>query len=81
MTIKIAMYGVKSSQIKEIGHDPKTNTLAIRFNSGGTLYHYFGVDAKKFEEFKASESPGSFLSKNIKGKHEFAKINEKKEDK
>ena len=35
----ITMHGVTSSQIKEIGHDPKTNTLAVRFKHGGTLYH------------------------------------------
>ena len=75
------MHGVKSSQIKEIGHDPKTNTLAVRFNHGGTLYHYAGVDAKKFEQFKSAESLGSYLGKHIKGHHEFTKINEKKEKK
>jgi len=77
----ITMHGVTSSQIKEIGHDPKTNTLAVRFNHGGTLYHYAGVDAEKFEKFKASESLGSFLGKHIKGTHEFTKIIEKKEKK
>ena len=46
---EITMHGVTSSQLKEIGHDPATNTLAVRFKHGGTLYHYAGVDAKKFE--------------------------------
>ena len=78
---EITMHGVTSSQIKEIGHDPKTNTLAVRFKHGGTLYHYAGVDAKKFEEFKTSESMGSFLGQKIKGHHEFTKIIEKKDDK
>ena len=39
------------------------------------------VDAKKFEEFKTSESMGSFLGQKIKGHHEFTKIIEKKDDK
>ena len=77
----IAMHSVKSSQIAEIGHDAKTNTLAVRFKHGGTLYHYAGVDAKKFDEFKNSESMGSFLGQKIKGHHDFTKIIEKKEDK
>ena len=78
--MNMIMHSVTSSQIKEIGHDPKTNTLAVRFNHGGTLYHYAGVDAKKFEEFKASESLGAYLGKNIKGSHEFTKIVEKKKE-
>ena len=78
---EITMHGVTSSQVKEIGHDPATNTLAVRFSHGGTLYHYAGVDAKKFEEFKTSESMGSFLGQKIKGHHEFTKIIEKKDDK
>jgi len=77
--MNITMHGVTSSQIKEIGHDAKTNTLAIRFKHGGTLYHYSGVDAKKFEEFKSSESLGAYLGNKIKGHHDFTKINEKKE--
>lgn len=74
------MFPVKSSQIKEIGHDPETNTLAVRFNTGG-LYHYAGVDIKKFAEFKGAKSVGSYLGQHIKGKHDFTKIIEKKEEK
>lgn len=79
MPKNITMHAVTSKQIKEIGHDPKTDTLAVRFSHGGTLYHYAGVDAKKFEEFKAAESLGAFLGQSIKGKHDFTKITEKKE--
>lgn len=75
------MHSVTSSQITEIGHDPATNILAVRFKHGGTLYHYSGVTAEKFEQFKASESIGSFLGKHIKGHHDFTKIIEKKEQK
>lgn len=79
------MHKVTSSQIAEIGHDPKTNTLAIRFHGRGKvpggLYHYAGFDAKKFEQFKASESLGKYLGAHIKGKHDFTKIIEKKEEK
>jgi nitrogen regulatory protein PII-like uncharacterized protein len=76
---KIALHKVSSSQISEIGHDPASNTLAVRSKHGGTLYHYKGVSAEKFEQFKTSESIGSFLGKNIKGHHDFTKIIEKKE--
>lgn len=79
MQSKIALHKVSSSQISEIGHDPASNTLAVRSKHGGTLYHYKGVSAEKFEQFKTSESIGSFLGKNIKGHHDFTKIIEKKE--
>lgn len=71
------MYTVKSSQIKEIGHEPTTNTLAIRFNSGG-LYHYTGVDADAFNALHKAPSIGSHFGKSIKGKYEFKKIDEPK---
>ena len=79
MQSKIALHKVSSSQISEIGHDPASNTLAVRSKHGGTLYHYKGVSAEKLEQFKTSESIGSFLGKNIKGHHDFTKIIEKKE--
>ena len=79
MQSKLALHKVSSSQISEIGHDPSSNTMAVRFKHGGTLYHYKGVSAEKFEQFKTSESIGSFLGKHIKGQHDFTKIIEKKE--
>ncbi len=71
------MHSVKSSQIKEIGHDSLTNTLAVRFNTG-SLYHYTGVDSKKFEEFKSAPSIGSHFGKHIKGVHDYKRIHEEK---
>lgn len=73
------MLPVKSSQILEIGHDPATNTLGVRFNSGG-LYHYLGVTGAQFSALHAAESIGSHLHKHIKGKHEFKKIVEDKRE-
>lgn len=74
----ISMKPVKSSQIREIGHDPVTNTLAVRFNTG-SLYHYTGVDATKFSAFHATESIGSHFGKHIKGHHDYTRITETKE--
>lgn len=70
------MQSVKSSQISEIGHDPETNTLAVKFAKGG-LYHYDGVTAAQFDAIKSAESIGSHLDKHIKkGGHAFKKIDE-----
>lgn len=72
------MHQVKSSQIREIGHDEAAGTLAVRFNTGA-LYHYKGVSAKKFKQFMDSDSKGSFFGRHIKCSHEYARIAEKKE--
>jgi hypothetical protein len=68
----IAMSAVKSNQIAEIGHDG--DTLAVRFQHGGTLYHYHGVSPDDFAKLQAAESMGSHLHQHIKGNFEFSKI-------
>lgn len=64
---------VKSSQIAEIGHDPKTNTLAVVFNARrernerlGPKYHYGDVDANYYQDFASAASIGTFFHQNIK---------------
>lgn len=77
------MMPVESSQIAEIGHDPATNTLAVRFkgkgDKPGTLYHYANVPAELHANFMKSPSKGSFLGQHIKphkDKFPFTRINE-----
>lgn len=67
------MYPVESSQVQEIGHDPATNTLAVRFKSGG-LYHYADVTAEQFSGLQKAKSVGAHLNAHIKGRHEFKKV-------
>lgn len=74
------MHQITSSQIREIGHDASTETLAVRFNTGA-LYHYAAFPAAKFAQFMESESKGSFFGKNVKGVHEYTRINEEKKEK
>lgn len=69
----IEMQDVDSSQLAQIGHDPDTNTLAIRFYSGwgekkkvGSLYHYQNFTAEDFEAFKNAESLGKHFGAHIK---------------
>lgn len=69
----IALQTVQSSQIHSIGHDPSTNTLAVRFFRGygrdqrpGSLYHYENVTAEEFEAFKNAESMGRHFGRAIK---------------
>lgn len=83
---EIALNPVESSQIAAIGHDPETNTLAIRFPSktgSGSVYHYSNFTATDFEAFKNAESLGKHFGQHIKphaDKFPFAKIPEKKPD-
>lgn len=60
---------VTSSQIEAIGHDPATNTLGIKFKSGGT-YHYENFTAADFKAFKEAPSVGSYFYKHIKTNRE-----------
>ncbi len=69
----ITMQPVDSSQLVAIGHDPETNTLAIRFFSGwgekkriGSLYHYQNFTAEDFAAFRDAESKGKHFGANIK---------------
>ncbi len=78
--IKIPMAPVASSQIAEIGHDPATSTMAIRFKSNASpLYHYAGVTAEEFAAFQQAESIGSYFYKHIKpfaDRYPYTRINE-----
>lgn len=72
-TNKIELSDVESSQIAAIGHDPETNTLAIRFkpyrsspDKPGALYHYDNFTAEDFAAFLGSESYGRHFGKHIK---------------
>lgn len=69
----IALQAVESSQIHSIGHDPGTNTLAIRFYRGfgrdqvpGSIYHYANVSSDEFQKFKTADSIGRHFGKEIK---------------
>lgn len=69
---EINMTPVVSSQIAAIGHDPKTNTMAIQFphkheaTKQGSVYHYQNVSPEVFEEFKSAESIGAYFGKHIR---------------
>ena len=74
MNNPIKMIPVDSTQIHSIGHDPDSNTLAVRFSHGNTLYHYAGVSPEKFEALRNADSVGSHLGKHIKGVRDYKKM-------
>ena len=69
-TPTIQMVLVESSQIHSIGHDPATNTLAIRFKGKDgqptSLYHYRNFTANDYRDFRFADSIGSHFYKHIK---------------
>ena len=62
-----------SSQVVAYGFDPEKKCLEIQFKGGGT-YRYSGVPLSAFDGLKASESVGSYLNQNIKGKYPFERL-------
>ena len=63
----IAMDSVESSQLKAIGYDPETKTLAVTFTRGlPSVYHYPEVSQETFDEFLAAESVGTYFGQHIK---------------
>jgi hypothetical protein len=63
----IALHEVKSSQVKSVGHDPKTNTLAVQFTRGtGAIYHYPNVSSEAHQAFVKADSIGVHFGKHIK---------------
>lgn len=64
----IEMTPVTSSSIAAIGHDPLTNTLAVKFH-GGKTYHYSNVKPEDAAALMASKSIGSHFGQNIRNKY------------
>jgi uncharacterized protein len=64
---------VESSNIESIGYDSKSQTLEIEFLNG-TIYQYFDVPEKVFEELMGADSQGRYLNANIKGIYRYSKV-------
>ena len=63
----IALSPVDSSQVKAIGYDEETKTLAVTFTRGtGAIYHYPDVAKETYDAFMACDSAGTFFGKHIK---------------
>lgn len=64
---------VKSSNLKSIGYDKKTETLSIRFKSGGR-YEYYGVSEDVYDELMGASSKGSYLYWNIRDEYDYERM-------
>ena len=70
---------VESSNIKEVGYDDECQVLGVRFKSGDE-YRYEGVTVEEYVGLLGSESPGGYLHREIKPKHEGVKQYEREEE-
>ena len=63
----IELLPVQSRQVKAVGYDEQTRTLAVTFTRGqGAIYHYPDVDREFYEQFVTAESIGAFFGQHIK---------------
>ncbi|MBN9576163.1 MAG: KTSC domain-containing protein [Alicycliphilus denitrificans] len=63
----IPMVPVESNQVKAIGYDTDTKTLAVTFTRGpGHIYHYPNVEPEVHADFMAAESKGNYFGQHIK---------------
>lgn len=65
--LDIPLTAVESSQVKAVGYDAASKTLAVTFTHGpGTIYHYPDVKPETHAAFVGAESIGSYFGKHIK---------------
>lgn len=65
--VAIPMEPVESNQVKAIGYDAETKTLAVTFTRGpGNIYHYPNVEPELHVNFMQAESKGTFFGKHVK---------------
>jgi hypothetical protein len=69
----IARMPVRSSNVKSVGHDPKSNTLQVEFHNGG-VYEYKDVPASAHQAFVNARSVGGHFHAHIRDQYEDEKI-------
>lgn len=63
----IELKPVNSKQVKAVGYDEATKTLAVQFLRGaGAIYHYPGVEPQQYVDFVGAESIGRHFDAHIK---------------
>ena len=62
------MEQAQSTTIQSHGYHPESQTMTVQFKNGKT-YAYSGVPPEVYDQYRNSESQGSFFSQNIKGRY------------
>lgn len=71
--MKMTRQPVRSSNIASIGYEPSSQTLEIEFHSR-TVYQYYMVTQKLYEDFMRASSHGTFFHEHIKGRYGDKKV-------
>lgn len=64
---------VESTNVASVGYDPSTMTLEVEFRNG-SLYEYFDVPEREFQQLVSASSIGTYLNQNIKPFYRYARI-------
>ena len=64
---------VSSSNVEALGYDADSQTLEVEFKNG-TVYQYFDVPERVFEELRDAGSVGAYLAAQVKGAYRFSKV-------
>ena len=66
-------FSVDSSNVESVGYDTDSETLEVEFKNG-TVYQYFDVPERVFEELRGASSVGSYLATQVKGVYRYSKV-------
>jgi hypothetical protein len=77
--MKLVMAKIESANIDQIGYDSETSILAVTFKGRETpglasIYLYAGVPQDVATALTSSQSAGSYLATNIKGRYNYSKL-------
>ena len=64
---------VSSSNIREIGYDPNSQTLEVEFTNS-FVYQYYNVPQQVFDALMAASSKGQFLNSQIKNMYPYSRV-------
>lgn len=69
----IARVPVQSSNIRSVGYDAESQTLAVEFSSGA-VYEYDGLPADVVESLLTAGSIGSYFARAIRAQYSGRKV-------
>ncbi len=66
---------VRSSAVRSVGYDPRSQTLEVEFVSG-EVYQYVGVELIVYKAVMRADSVGRFVNERIKPRYPSVHIGE-----
>ena len=62
-----------SSNVDQVGYDPESKVLRVKFKSGGT-YDCQDMSSEEHHAFMSADSKGGHFARHIKGHKEVSKL-------